>query len=124
GGCENPPAEEEDLCDNALLARVGAAVAVVDLDGNGRAELLVGAPGFRSEGKVEAGKLWVLKDNPALWAVGGIPLPSSSRSVDLDLAATTTRVGSAFQQVGAVLTTGRLGSEPAVGLVVRKRATD
>ena len=124
GGCEDPTAEEADLCDNALLARVGASVAMVDLDENGRMELLVGAPGFRSEGKVEAGKLWILKDNPSFWGVDSIPLPGSTRRVDLDLVATTTRTGSAFQQVGAVLSTGLLGSRPAVGVVVRKRAND
>lgn len=124
GGCEDPTAEEEDLCDNALLARVGASVAMADLDGNGRLELLVGAPGFRNEGKVEAGKLWFLKDNPSFWSVSDIPLPSSTSTVDLDQVATNTRLGSAFQQVGAVLTTGLLGSQPAVGLVVRKRASD
>lgn len=119
GNCTSQNQSEEDVCINALLAHLGASVALADLNQDGMDDLLVGAPGFTSGGIYSAGRLWVLNGPPTAWG-GAAEEPTVP--VDLDQAATASITGTApFQQVGHILRYGSLEGTSQLALLTRRK---
>lgn len=121
--CSGLSGEDLDFCDNAHLARLGATVAVADMDGDGVDDLLVGAPGWRASEEVELGRLWVLKGPSSTWAPPlSFPI-ATTWYLDISTIADATIVGTErFEQVGDSLVPVSLGGGAADLLLMTRRS--
>lgn len=63
---------------------IGTALALGDLDGDGRAELVIGAPGADVAGAVDAGKVYVLRGDPVAGATLARTVTQGTSQLDDD----------------------------------------
>jgi hypothetical protein len=117
----------DELREDALLARLGESVAIGDLNGDGIADLVVGAPGRRdTTGKrgllVETGRVWVLLGPMNQWSEQLIPNPMETEEINLETAPVITITGDAtYMQLGSELAVGDLNGDGLDELVLLAR---